>query len=181
MSEKPFFRLTIMLRLLIVAIVLMTITGSADAQQVTCAAALKSTPPGPFPCVATLTWTDNSGKANDQEQRFIMERRVNGGVWTLFNTTASNITTMLDSTLDQSAVTDNVYDYRVMAQNTGLDGKTLQNSGYSNVATITIPKVIPPINPPATPSGLTITLYNPDGSVAQVIQLSGNLTGKAVQ
>ncbi len=92
-------------------------------------------------CVLTLRWTDTS----TGEDNFRVERRVNGGVWSVIGTTTGpNMTTYVDTTVTQSAVVDNVYEYRVFAARTNNVG----NSAYSNIATVTIPMVLPVLTAP---------------------------------
>jgi len=123
----------------------------------TCPAAVAAVPMGPFPCSITATWTDNS----NNELSFVVERSLNFGPFAQIGTTGPGEATYTDPTPTQSTV-DNVYSYRVKATNLSGTG-TVQSSGYTNVATFTIPKLVVVVPPPSAPSGLTLTFEKATG------------------
>lgn len=69
-----------------------------------------------------LDWTDNA----NNETGFIIERNVNGSVWSQLNTVGANITTYTDTDIQIT----NVYQYRVKAYNDA------GNSGDTNVVAV---------------------------------------------
>lgn len=75
-----------------------------------------------------LTWTDNSGAADDQEDTFHIERSLDGSTgWAEIGTVAQDVTTYQDAGLDESTE----YFYRVRGQN------AVGFGGYSNTANAT--------------------------------------------
>ena len=141
--------------ILAVLLALSLLASAAHAQLTTCVTAVAAKPMGPFPCSVTATWQDNS----TDETGFVLERRLNGGAWTVLGgpPLGVNVTSVVDATLQQSATVDNLYEYRVAAVNAG------GQSGYSNLASFTVPKAVPLA--PKPPSTLTITF---DGATGQI-------------
>ena len=80
------------------------------------------------PTQVKLTWTDN---AVGNESGFVVERSTDGITFAQVGTTAAGITTYTDTT---GIVIGTTYSYRVAATN------ALGNSGYSNIASVTIPQ-----------------------------------------
>ncbi len=120
---------------LALALFILSLPAVSSAQAVSCI------PTYVAGCVLTLSWTDTS----TGEDNFRVERRVNGGIWSVIGTTTGpNITTYVDATVTQSTTVDNVYEYRVFAARTSNIG----NSAYSNIATVTILKVLPTLTAP---------------------------------
>jgi hypothetical protein len=79
--------------------------------------------PGP---VVTLAWRDNS----DNEMTFVIERRANGGNFSVLAMPEQNVHQHYDRTI----VPDNDYSYRVAALNaTG-------QSGFTEEMTVNVPK-----------------------------------------
>jgi hypothetical protein len=132
----------------------------------TCTNAAKT---GVYPCSITLTWVDNS----NNESEFNIEKQLNGGAWNFMAKTAPNVITFTDNLLQQSAVVDNVYCYRVKAANMSAGTPpVLQESTPSNTACYTISKLVVPVPPPSGPTGLTISFNNATGQ----LQLGKNRT-----
>ncbi|MBU1992559.1 fibronectin type III domain-containing protein, partial [Patescibacteria group bacterium] len=84
-----------------------------------------------------VTWTDNSSS----ETGFEIDRKANGGSWTLLTTTAANVTSYYDTS---SIAADNYYEYRARAVNAS------GNSAYSTDAT-------PIYTAPSRPTNLSVT------------------------
>ena len=98
---------------------------------------------------ATVSFTDNS----INEDGFRVERNLNGGAFAPLATLAVNINQFIDTTLTQSATTDNKFCYRVLAFNTA------GVSGFANTATpgVSDCKVVPMlVTIPIGPSGLLV-------------------------
>jgi FtsP/CotA-like multicopper oxidase with cupredoxin domain/transcriptional regulator CtsR len=90
----------------------------------------------------SLTWSDNA----TNETGFVVERSVNGGVFTQIAAPGPGANTGSMSYTDSTVAAGSSYVYRVKAVNGTL------SSAYSNTATVSIPAV------PAAPTSLTATL-----------------------
>jgi len=119
------------------ALLLALLYGIAGAQ--TCVQADLS-----HPTQATLTWTDNS----TNETGFVVERQLNGGVFTPLPAIAANVTQVIDATVVRAAV-PNTYTYRIKAVN------GTASSAYSATACVTFDP-LPPAAPNA-PSGFSVS------------------------
>ena len=94
------------------------------------------------PLGVSLSWQDNASN----ETGFVIERRVNGGTFTVLATPGPNAATGPVTFVDTAVQSGNSYTYQVKA----LNGPT--SSQYSNTAGVTIPAV------PAAPTNLAATL-----------------------
>ena len=94
----------------------------------------------------TVTWTDNS---ND-EDGFSIERKLNGGSYSVLGTTSANVTTYCDSLL--KAATQ--YHYRARAFNSeGSSGASLKDTSITHQANEADPSQNLALNKPASASG----------------------------
>ncbi len=122
-----------------------TVNSSADTVAVT-ATSLAAIPNAPMGLTATavtytsvnLTWTDNS----DNENGFMIERKIGSSSFTELATTLVNDSDYIDNSVSASTT----YTYRVKAFNN--DGE----SGYSNTATVMTTAL--PVTEPTAPSNL---------------------------
>ena len=107
-----------------------------------------------------LTWTDNSGDTN--EDSFIIQRQVNGGVWdNNYATVAADSTSYTDTGLDAGT-----YTYRVIAHLNDDSSGNPCDSSPSNVASAVISYDVPsaPSDLDSELSGSDITLSWTDNS-----------------
>lgn len=115
-----------------------------------------------------LAWQDNS----TGETGFILERQLNGGAFAVLTAAiAANLISYSDGTAIGSTVSDNVYCYRIKAFD------AIQESGYSNTACATIPKIK---QAPNAATGLTLN-NQPSPKVPNVVTgltLGGNPASK---
>ncbi|MGD9365818.1 MAG: DNRLRE domain-containing protein [Desulfobacteraceae bacterium] len=101
----------------------------------------------------TLNWTDNS----DNEDSFIIQRRVDNGTWdAAHDSVAANVTTFADTGLATGT-----YQYRVVAHRDNDGSGNPCDSGNSNTAQA---QIIDP-NLPAAPSALTATADSVAGTI----------------
>lgn len=101
-----------------------------------------------------LSWNDNSA----DEDGFIIQRQVNGGIWdTGYQSVAANTTTFSDSSL-----TPGIYNYRVVAHRDDDGSGVPCDSSYSNTASGEIETFSPP---DAAPSGLNLSVDHTGGAI----------------
>ena len=112
------------------------------------------------PLRVRLTWLDNA----TNETNFVLERSDNGGAFNfLANVPARNGTGNVTYT-DTTVLAGNIYSYRVEAVN------VIGPSAYSNTFTVSV-------NPPAAPSGFTVTaVSNGNGTATVTLTWTDNST-----